>query len=264
MHNSSLADHLNKKYASQSDKSDLPERVAWYTYPLLEFLENLDFSQDTVFEYGSGSSSIYWANKAKYVQSVEHDYHYYKEALRLKEELDINNLSLKLASNEVLVSDPERVYEFISGLKPLASLAMIKLLSSTMATENLSFLNSSTRRIRNSGSFSYLPSEYLMALPISGQSFDLIIVDGMNRSLSGIIAAQKLNNNGIIILDNSDRPMYFLLKQYLSESNFQEIPFVGPGPFNQYTWCTSIFVQSIDAIKSRSKSTNPRYHRIWF
>ena len=195
---------------------------------------------------------------------MEHDSHYYKEALRLKEELNLNNLSLKFASNEVLVSNPEMIYEVLSELSPSASLAVIKQLSSAVASENLDFLNISTKRIRNSGSSSFLPSEYLMSLPLSGQNYDLIIVDGMNRVLSGIIAAERLNTNGMIILDNSDRPMYFLLKQYLSECDFQEIPFVGPGPFNQYTWCTSVFVQNIDAIKSRTKTTIPRYHRIWF
>ena len=264
MHNASLVDHLNKKYVLPSEKSVLPERVAWYTYPLLEFLENLDFSQDSVFEYGSGSSSVYWANKAKCVQSVEHDYHYYKKALCLKEELNLKNLSLDFASNEVLVSNPEKAYEALSGLTLSASLVVVKLLSSAVAIENLNSLSTSTKRIRNSGSFNYLPSEYLMSLPNSGQSFDIIIVDGMNRALSGIMAVEQLNNNGMIVLDNSDRPMYFPLKQYLNESNFQEIPFVGPGPFNQYTWCTSIFVQSIDAIKSRTKSSIPRHHCIWF
>ena len=184
--------------------------------------------------------------------------------MRLKEELGLNNLSLKLASNEVLASNPESAYEVLSDLPPVASMVVVNLLSSAVASENLNALNTSIKRIRNSGSFNYLSSEYLMSLPNSGQSFDIIIVDGMNRALSGVLAAQKLNDNGIIILDNSDRPMYFPLKQYLSEMGFQEIPFVGPGPFNQYTWCTSLFVQDIDAIKSRTKTKNPRYHRIWF
>jgi protein-L-isoaspartate O-methyltransferase len=47
--------------------------IPWYTYPALEYLSNLDFSQKSVFEYGSGYSSIFWSNKAKNVISVEHD-----------------------------------------------------------------------------------------------------------------------------------------------------------------------------------------------
>lgn len=48
-------------------------KIPWYTYPAIEFLNNLDFSEKSVFEFGSGNSSIYWARKAKYVISIEDD-----------------------------------------------------------------------------------------------------------------------------------------------------------------------------------------------
>jgi len=48
-------------------------KIPWYTYPAIEYLNSLDFSQKSVFEYGSGFSSIYWGRKAKDVISVEHD-----------------------------------------------------------------------------------------------------------------------------------------------------------------------------------------------
>lgn len=34
--------------------------VPWYTYPAIEFLEQLDFTNKIVLEYGSGNSSLYW------------------------------------------------------------------------------------------------------------------------------------------------------------------------------------------------------------
>lgn len=54
-------------------------KIPWYTYPAIEYLNNFDFSQKSVFEYGSGNSSIYWANKAKDVTSVEHDKFWYEK-----------------------------------------------------------------------------------------------------------------------------------------------------------------------------------------
>lgn len=54
-------------------------KIPWYTYPAIEFLNNIDFSQKVVFEYGSGNSSVYWASKAKAVFSVEHDKEWYEE-----------------------------------------------------------------------------------------------------------------------------------------------------------------------------------------
>lgn len=55
------------------------EKIPWYTYPAIEYLNNIDFSQKTVFEYGSGNSSAYWARKAKVVFSVEDNLDWYKK-----------------------------------------------------------------------------------------------------------------------------------------------------------------------------------------
>jgi len=45
----------------------------WYTYPALEFLRQLDFSDKAVFEYGCGHSTLFWARRAARVVSVEHN-----------------------------------------------------------------------------------------------------------------------------------------------------------------------------------------------
>ena len=61
------------------------DKIPWYTYPAIEYLNNLDFSTKYVFEFGSGSSSIYWADKAKDVVSIEYNKVWYKKVkLNLK------------------------------------------------------------------------------------------------------------------------------------------------------------------------------------
>ena len=47
--------------------------IPWITYPCIEFLNRLDLSDCNVFEYGSGSSTLYWSNKSNSVVSVEKD-----------------------------------------------------------------------------------------------------------------------------------------------------------------------------------------------
>jgi hypothetical protein len=47
--------------------------VPWYTYPAIEYLRQLDFSSSTVFEYGCGNSTLYWASVSRRVVSVEED-----------------------------------------------------------------------------------------------------------------------------------------------------------------------------------------------
>jgi len=51
--------------------------VPWYTYPAIDYLRQLDFSESTVFEYGSGNSTLFWAAAAKRVVSVEDDEEWY-------------------------------------------------------------------------------------------------------------------------------------------------------------------------------------------
>jgi hypothetical protein len=48
------------------------EEVPWFTYPAIEYLNQFDFSNLEVFEYGSGDSTSFWNKRAKQVLSVEH------------------------------------------------------------------------------------------------------------------------------------------------------------------------------------------------
>ncbi len=53
------------------DSSGSP--IPWYTYPAVEYLKQLDFRDRTVFEFGSGNSTLFWAGVARRVVSVEDD-----------------------------------------------------------------------------------------------------------------------------------------------------------------------------------------------
>lgn len=52
--------------------------LPWYTYPAIEFINQLDFTGKTVFEFGSGFSTLFWAARAKRVVSVENDAEWYR------------------------------------------------------------------------------------------------------------------------------------------------------------------------------------------
>jgi hypothetical protein len=45
----------------------------WITYPALEFLSQFDYAECSVFEFGAGNSTLFWAGRAKNVVSVETD-----------------------------------------------------------------------------------------------------------------------------------------------------------------------------------------------
>jgi hypothetical protein len=73
--------HLN----SVSKKRSIDARgepIPWYTYPAIEYIKQLDFSDKSVFEYGAGNSTVFWSRIAARVVSVEHDEIWYQTVSR--------------------------------------------------------------------------------------------------------------------------------------------------------------------------------------
>lgn len=52
--------------------------IPWYTYPAIEFIKQLEFSCKTVFEYGSGQSTRFWAQRVQKLVAVEDDSRWYE------------------------------------------------------------------------------------------------------------------------------------------------------------------------------------------
>ena len=70
--------------------------IPWYSYPALEYLDQIDFSDKTVFEWGAGYSSLYWARVAKRVTSIEDDMGWFQ---KLEEDRPCN-LTIHLIQNK--------------------------------------------------------------------------------------------------------------------------------------------------------------------
>jgi len=92
--------------------------IPWYTYSMIEYLNNFDFKKHTIFEFGCGCSSLYWANRCKHIVSVEHDEHWYntiltqtlenqKLILARKKDDYINSLSLPNSKFDIIIIDGE-------------------------------------------------------------------------------------------------------------------------------------------------------------
>lgn len=93
------------------DKNSNP--IPWYTYPAMEFLEHLDFSQMMVFEYGSGNSTLWWAERSTGIQSVEDDEVWY---IKIQKKLKSNK------AHYLLVTDKN---EYIAAAPPHADVYVI-------------------------------------------------------------------------------------------------------------------------------------------
>ena len=81
--------------------------------------------------------------------------------------------------------------------------------------------------------------------------FDVIVLDGMARALSGVLAVERARDDTLIILDNSDRWQYNTLQEYLIDKGYKRIDFWGPGWNNYHAWCTSIFCKNFNFKNNR-------------
>ena len=52
-------------------------RIPWFTYPAIEYLSQLNFSDKKMLEWGSGNSSIFFGKRVNRIYSVEHNNEWY-------------------------------------------------------------------------------------------------------------------------------------------------------------------------------------------
>lgn len=62
--------HFRSSIAKKSLNSK-GSAIPWYTLPAIDFLSTVDFSEQTVLEFGGGQSTIWWAERSSSVFSVE-------------------------------------------------------------------------------------------------------------------------------------------------------------------------------------------------
>ena len=70
--------------------------LPWMPYDLIEYLEKNLKKSDIVFEYGFGTSSIFFAKRVKKVVSIETDPRWHAMMLRLIDDLKIDNIEVIL------------------------------------------------------------------------------------------------------------------------------------------------------------------------
>jgi hypothetical protein len=72
--------------------------IPWYTYPTIEYLKNLDFSEKRVFEYGSGNSSLWWASRCRHLISIESDREWFEKIKN--NSIDMPNFDYRLIAEK--------------------------------------------------------------------------------------------------------------------------------------------------------------------
>lgn len=93
--------------------------------------------------------------------------------------------------------------------------------------------------------------EYVSAVSLSNEQYDVIVVDGSHRNDCTKIATRHIKDSGILIFDNSDVSRHQAAQRQLKEEGFYRIDFWGLIPSYHYKNCTSIYFKDPDLLKPR-------------
>lgn len=92
--------------------------------------------------------------------------------------------------------------------------------------------------------FRDLNNKYALAAIESQKKFDIIIIDAEHRQNCIIHSVDALKNDGILVLDDSEREEYNESIQFLHSMKFKQLDFWGISPGILFRRCTSIFYHS--------------------
>lgn len=96
-------------------------------------------------------------------------------------------------------------------------------------------------------------NDYVKAIHKGDINYDVIVIDGKYRYNCAVEAIKKIKTGGVIILDNSD--WFPNTAQLLRDNELTQVDFIGAGPINSYTWCTSVFFKEKIAIPRLAVNT---------
>lgn len=186
-----LKGHLNlfvkdMSYFSQwriyrlSSKGTLDYRIPWLVFSSISFLEKWLHKNMKLFEYGSGGSTLFFAEKTAHIISAEHDRQWYKNTKTAIEESGLMNIEYELFEPEpdtdISKRDCKNPDHYISCFAEYKQMQFKK---------------------------------YATAIDAYPEaSFDLVIVDGRVRHSCIAHAMKKIKKNGALLLDNADRTYY--------------------------------------------------------
>lgn len=96
-----------KSVRTQSVVDNHGNNIPWCSYPFNKFIENrLSYDFD-IFEFGCGSSTLYYASRVKTVTSVEHDRAWYDNMVELIKSKSITNVNLNCCE---LIDEVDKKY----------------------------------------------------------------------------------------------------------------------------------------------------------
>jgi hypothetical protein len=89
--------------------------------------------------------------------------------------------------------------------------------------------------------FQPLGEGYVHASQNRGHKFNIVVVDGRKRVKCTKASIDVLTEDGVLILDNSEREWYQEAKDFMQMNGFKRLDFWGMAPIVAIETCTSVF-----------------------
>jgi hypothetical protein len=192
-------------------RNSVDDQQPWLTFSAIRFLKKMVNKNMMVYEWGSGGSTLFWSNHAAKVVSIEHDRNWFyklQHVLQAKENVtyELIEPAFDNAYNSALVAD----YKICVSKDP--------------------------------DFYGYNFNDYVSDIDkYSGDSFDMIVVDGRARPACVFHAIKKIKPGGYLLLDNSEREHYQPAIQLLENQGWKRFDFYGPAPYAYDFSVTSFF-----------------------
>ncbi len=187
--------------------------LPWINYLAIAHIKLIDKKNTKVFEYGSGSSTLYWYGEGCEIVSIEHDREFYNQL--------ICQLNSQKKSIKYLLIEPE-------------------------SNENLETFDPRLPDLFQSTDFKgHSFKNYVISIDaFEDEYFDIVVVDGRARPACIKRSISKIKKGGQLIIDNSDREYYF---SYTSEmlSHWQKHVFRGTVRGLLHQEQTSVYIKPI-------------------
>ena len=190
--------------------SPIGDEQPWMTYAAAEFLSGWLRKDMSVFEWGSGGSTIFFANHAKQVTAIEHE-----EAWA--EQVRVAMAERKIGNAHTLHFPPES-----------------DAASATWDAADPTAFVSGGEQFRGQSFQRYVTS----IDPFPDVSLDLVVVDGRARPSCLKRGMAKVKPGGMLFLDNAERRHYQRARALLDPAQWELHDFSGPGPYCAQFWQT--------------------------
>ena len=158
----------------------------WTTPASILFFDKVLTKEMIGLEYGSGRSTMYFANKLKKLVSIEHYEGWYKKVEQQLKDNRISNVEYLLIPKQ---DTPDSIEDIDTELDKLKG-----------------------NEPRNDF-YNY----YSKVNEYADGYFDFVLIDGRARTKCGLNAIDKLKSGGIFVLDNSERLRYKPLHNALAQ-----------------------------------------------